>query len=426
MASVQQSQSVTEPFGSGRSVAAVRLVQLDFLRGVAILLVLGRHPSFEPANAGRLRGFASLWSNFGWTGVDLFFVLSGFLVGGLLLGEIRERGRADVSRFIFRRAFKIWPAYYLLVLASIVHKAMEYDWRTSLALYWPNLFHVQNYFGGDLLSHTWSLAVEEHFYLALPLLLVLLGSFGERASRINLLPIIAFFVMAFCLVLRVVVNWDRPFTSYTHTYPTHLRIDGMAFGVVLAYLYHFHEGFLKRIGEYRWLLIGMGIALVSPIAWFGLEERFTWTIGYTMLYLGYGLILLAFVYTPVDAKGGALSRFFSTPLARATAKIGLFSYSIYVWHLSFGHHAAQAFMGHLGSRAPTGSWGWIISTAVYVISAIGAGFVLAKLVEFPALALRDRLFPSLGRAVVAPQKEAAPAGGAVRGLHNTSAPNVVY
>ena len=200
----------------------------------------------------------------------------------------------------------------------------------------------------------------------------------------------------------------------------------MAFGVALAYLYHFQEGFLRRIGERRGLLISTGIALVSPIAWFGLERRFTWTIGYTMRYLGYGLMLLAFVYTPVDARGGVLSRFFGTPIAKSTAKVGLFSYSIYLWHLSFGHHAAEWFMAHLGSRAPSGSWGWLISTAVYVISAIGAGFILGRLIEFPALALRDRLLPALGRAVVVPQEEVASAGPAVNGLRDAPNAGALY
>jgi peptidoglycan/LPS O-acetylase OafA/YrhL len=221
MTAVQQSRAATKPIGPPLSAPPTRLVQLDFLRGAAILLVFGRHPSFWPDNAGRMRGIADFWYNFGWTGVDLFFVLSGFLVGGLLLGEVRERGNANVSRFIFRRAFKIWPSYYALVLISIVLKAVEYGWRTSFTLYWPNLLHVQNDFGGGLLTHTWSLAVEEHFYLALPLLIFFLGSFGERGRKINLLPLIAISVMVSCLALRCIVNWNRPFDTYTHMFPTH-------------------------------------------------------------------------------------------------------------------------------------------------------------------------------------------------------------
>ena len=89
-----------------------RLPQLDLLRGVAILLVLGHHGAVLPDKAGMLRPVAMLWHRLGWTGVDLFFVLSGYLIGGLLLAEIRASGRLAVGRFLARRAFKIWPGFF--------------------------------------------------------------------------------------------------------------------------------------------------------------------------------------------------------------------------------------------------------------------------------------------------------------------------
>src|SRR5690348_13300609 len=93
-----------------------RMVQLDFLRGVAILLVLGRHSVISQRDAGFLRPLATAWHRIGWTGVDLFFVLSGFLVGGLLFKELRKSSHLDVRRFLIRRAFKIWPSYYAFLV----------------------------------------------------------------------------------------------------------------------------------------------------------------------------------------------------------------------------------------------------------------------------------------------------------------------
>lgn len=138
------------PVGSGREI------ELDFLRGLAILLVLDYHAPVRWMTAPfHWLGFP----NFGWVGVDLFFVLSGFLVGGLLIKEWRTQGRVDSRRFLLRRSFKIWPQYYVFLAVMLVtgHR----NWHELRG----NLLNLQNYLGG--VPHTWSLAVEEHAYLLL-------------------------------------------------------------------------------------------------------------------------------------------------------------------------------------------------------------------------------------------------------------------
>src|SRR5690348_5392426 len=90
-----------------------RSLQLDCLRGVAILLVIFTHQVMPYQGAGVLRGVAGLLHRFGWTGVDLFFVLSGFLISGLLFRELQRDGRLRVGRFLIRRGMKIWPAYFV-------------------------------------------------------------------------------------------------------------------------------------------------------------------------------------------------------------------------------------------------------------------------------------------------------------------------
>jgi peptidoglycan/LPS O-acetylase OafA/YrhL len=101
--------------------SGARLIQLDVLRGVAILMVLACHFSTRTKlpGAGALQIVHTTFMRLDAPGVDLFFVLSGFLVGGLLFGEIRARGSLDVKRFLIRRAFKIWPLYYLYVFAMM-------------------------------------------------------------------------------------------------------------------------------------------------------------------------------------------------------------------------------------------------------------------------------------------------------------------
>src|SRR5262245_57275931 len=174
-----------------------RLVGLDVLRAVAVLLVLGHHPPTGRPSSDEPSALF-LWWHVGWIGVDLFFVLSGFLIGGLLFEEAKKTGDICLRRFWVRRAFKILPPYF--VFLAVVALLWLFDGQPSVFDCWPNLLHAQNYLGTADFSvwHTWSLAVEEHFYLLLPLVLLFLGS-----ARRHWLPILFVFVAIECLVLRL-------------------------------------------------------------------------------------------------------------------------------------------------------------------------------------------------------------------------------
>ena len=130
---------------------------LDGIRGLAILVVLA-------FNAHRS------WLEGGYLGVSIFFVLSGFLVAGLIFREVQDRGRMDIKRFLIRRGLKIYPGFYCLIGVTVgiaVVNGWNLPWKRILS----EVFFVQNYHQG-LYNQTWSLGVEEHFYLLLPLLLL--------------------------------------------------------------------------------------------------------------------------------------------------------------------------------------------------------------------------------------------------------------
>jgi peptidoglycan/LPS O-acetylase OafA/YrhL len=383
------------------------MLQLDILRGIAILLVLQFHMVIFPGQAGRLWRVAGPLKQIGWSGVDLFFVLSGFLIGGLLFQELRVRGEVDVRRFIIRRGFKIWPSYllYIAVVFVLVWFLEEGALLGAGKKLWPNFLHVQNYFEGPR-GHTWSLAVEEHFYLALPLLLLLL-TFRQRGrlTAVPALPWVALGVFAGCLALRLAIpvhgSTQEEFQKgarWTHYYPTHLRIDGLFFGVLLAYFYHFHPSPLQRLARWRVALLVVCVVLVAPLAFFPLQET-PWvsTIGYTMAYLGYGCLLLVVVHTPLGE--GWLGRLLASWPSRVVAFIGVYSYPIYLWHID----AAQVPLQHLFATSATEQWPaelrWLLATFACAALATVAGVVMGTLVERPALALRDRLFPSRSEAL---------------------------
>jgi peptidoglycan/LPS O-acetylase OafA/YrhL len=376
------------------------MIQLDVLRGVAIIMVLLRHTVVPWSKAGVLQyPMLFLWK-IGWTGVDLFFVLSGFLIGGLLFKEILKTDRLDVKRFFIRRGLKIWPPYFvLLALLFIELRFSGNSIRDSLVTLMPNLVHLQNYFDAltyhgqswSLRGHTWSLAVEEHFYLALPIFLILLTRGWRNVKALSAIPIAAIVIIVACTATRCITNWHGPFVLGTYQYPTHLRIDGLFFGVLLAYLYHMKPAMLGRIGHHKWPLLLVGLALVLPMGFFEIgEHRWVWTIGFTSLYVGYGCILLACVYTaPGDGPLGKI--IFSLP-ARGLAWIGLFSYSIYLWQADLGSIPVRRWiMPHL-PKHPTSVY-WAMSTSIYLAVTIITGIVMSKLIEMPVLALRDRFFP---------------------------------
>jgi peptidoglycan/LPS O-acetylase OafA/YrhL len=172
----------------------MRVKNLDALRAVAVLLVLGQH--FE---------IQKQWSKIGWFGVELFFVLSGYLVAGLLFSEYKSYGKIRIGNFYARRGLKIYPAFYFMLFCTVLWQIfMIHDLpMKNLA---AEVFFFQNYVYG-LLWHTWSLAVEEHFYIMLPLvLLIMIRNIDlKQSDPFTFLPKLFLMVASITLIGRILV-----------------------------------------------------------------------------------------------------------------------------------------------------------------------------------------------------------------------------
>ncbi len=336
-----------------------REIELDFIRGLAILMVLDFHaPVHLFSYPFHLLGFP----DFGWAGVNVFFVLSGFLVGGLLMKELRVKGKIDSRRFLIRRGFKIWPQYYAFLGLMLLTR------HRALHQLWGNLLNIQNYVGG--IPHTWSLAVEEHAYL---LLIAFLALAGRRQLRVRTLGVALCGTAALVVLGRLLLSEH----GYQVVTPTHTRIEGILYGVLLAMLYHYRQASFRRLQS---LTAVWWVLLVVAVVYFRLQTMAPWSVslGWDAADL-FGIALLMLLYRPVPHQRSAGYRF--------VAWIGVYSYGIYLWHVAVIAPAVA-----LGTHLP----GWL-SPAWLALAPLVAGVALGafftQVIELPSLKWRDRMYP---------------------------------
>ncbi|HVG27355.1 MAG TPA: acyltransferase [Acidobacteriaceae bacterium] len=338
-----------------------RELELDFIRGIAILLVIDFHSPGSPIRPFFLAlGFQD---HIGWVGVDIFFVLSGFLVGGLLMKEWKVRRGIDSTRFLIRRGFKIWPQYYLF-LAVLLLTGQE-----TVHFLWGNLLNIQNYVGG--VAHTWSLAVEEHAYLLLTLCMAIAAR--RRATVRGLF----LFLLTVCL-LEIPFRYFLVMTGHLVFLPTHARIDSIGYGVLLAMLFHFAPERFSRLRSKTWLWLLCLLISVVALRQYNAPAFFLATSHDAATLLGISVLLLLYRPLPPGRTHNLLYR--------AVAWIGLYSYGIYLWHVSLVGPTEKLMARQ--SFIPA-SLTWIVIR----LAEIAVGVLTTGLCEIPALHLRDRLFP---------------------------------
>jgi len=391
-------------------VARVR--QLDVLRGVAVILVLGRHMQLPPAEAAPLiRAAAAIWHQVGWIAIDLFFVLSGFLISGLLFTEYQKHHALRIGRFLLRRGFKIYPAFYVMLAATVAVTAYHSQLPSGFLLrVLTEAVYLQNYLP-PVWGPTWSLAVEEHFYLLLAVAFFVMVRRGSRDDPFRRLVYVVGAVAVLALSLRIYTVATYPYSDRRNFFPTHLRLDAIAWGVLLGYWYHFRRAQLLSFLERHRALIAVvsAVLIAPPFIWKLGESRFLATAGLTFLDWGFAGILLLSLTQPLRVSPG-LHRLLGASLGRGLAALGFDSYSIYLWHMPVMSWLMESLRRHGVFAFGPATLAWALDLAVYVGVSIALGIVMARAVEGPSLKLRDRLLPSRSgslAATVSPPPEAA-------------------
>jgi peptidoglycan/LPS O-acetylase OafA/YrhL len=373
-----------------RVLAVVTIVQIHVSGALLEWHLLPRGPFYERST--------SLWF-----AMDLFFLLSGFLIGTMLLrddGAIDPRG---VGRFYLRRSFRIVPPYFAVLTALALLGPASHAQRAGL---WREYLYLTNYVaapGPPVMSWAWSLCVEEHFYLAVPLLVAALGRLRAAGSRTLALVVLwlsgVLVRAADVALLHPRAGFDELFCE---VYPrSHLRYDILVAGVLAAHLQRQHGAAIAaRLAHRRWRLAAWALGLVclrllltpprgtSLRLWAAL-----WWGGLTSVF--YLPVVLVLINRP-----GAIGR----QLGRRGFLYGAtFGYGVYLVHVPVIDRLVKPVLVRLAiawwhsTRTLAPVWLlWPLGVALTMVLSTALSYALHLLVEKPFLALRDRVTAAPG------------------------------
>ncbi|NJM15179.1 MAG: acyltransferase [Bacteroidales bacterium] len=239
------------------------------------------------------------------------------------------------------------------------------------------VFYLQSYLD-HVFDHTWSLAIEEHFYIGLALV-AFLFLLAKPKTMSRFVPLIITALLLLSFILRVLKSLPHKNEEFFPFFATHLRLDGILTGALIAYLYYF-TNHLQKIMQYRYWLFAAAALLVSPVFVYSGGSYIMNTYGITSMNLGFGI----FVVLALD-KGflaGLPNVRFIKPLYYAIGLVGVHSYSVYLWHL------------FVKEQVLTLQLNYRMGLTVYVMLAIVVGVLLSIIIEKPFLMLRDKYFKS--------------------------------
>jgi len=362
-----------------------RIPSLDGLRGIAILLVIPHNSDLYPGVKNWAFPFAVL-THAGWTGVQLFFVLSGFLITGAL---VDSRGSDNYYRAFFaRRVLRIFPLYFLVLVVfllilprmvrldpAIMATYSQQKWLWVFLSNWTQPFHgAVTWF-----PHFWSLAVEEQFYLIWPFVIAIM----PPRYMLGLTAAVTLVAIATRLTLHAMGYGAEVIYMFTTT-----RMDALAIGAATALLAR-RAGILDTLRQHqdRGIVLVLVLALASAAIShaFGTDNLGTISIGYTLIALSAALLLLT-----LRAGVGTntwLERVFSNPLLRSC---GRYSYAMYVFHMLLIQLLGSYLSGLL---LPAGSFRPMLYSLTIILLSYGLGWLSYRLYERHFLSLKRYFVP---------------------------------
>ena len=353
------------PAGSIRKLPGY-IPSLDGLRAVSVILVIVGHAALYGPATDHWRLFSSFFLN-AEIGVECFFVISGFLITMLLLREHERTAKISLKMFYLRRGLRILPPFYALILVVLLLKYLgglaiptQRIWTAATFTY-NTVKHPA--WGSWWLGHTWSLSVEEQFYLCWPFVLVYLGE--TRARKAALVLTLSAPVFRVCLVLR------HPEFANQISGLLPSRMDALMLGA-LAALCSAAPVFQRWLGKLTAPLIAIPLAfvvVVSPLLSYYFGNLYLFSVGFTAECTCLLIVLLFVIYNPSSGLGRLLN-------TRLMVYIGVISYDLYLWQQLFITPKNTTFTGLPG---------------INVLLLCIAAFLSHKCIEVPTRSLSRRL-----------------------------------
>jgi peptidoglycan/LPS O-acetylase OafA/YrhL len=341
--------------------------------------------------AGTLPPSAALAARFGWMGVDLFFVLSGYLISRQLLTPYLNSETLQLWPFYRKRFYRVLPAY--LVVLTLYFAFPSWREQPGISPLWQFLTFTENLFVdygvNQAFSHAWSLCVEEHFYLVLPILVVWMmrkPSLSKTVAVITTFVLFGIGIRSFVLfhplrpLARSGLDFGLVYIERIY-YPTYSRLDGLIAGVSLAAMQLFRPAWWSALHRRSHTLLCVGATFIALAIWLFRDRWETVTgasavgtvIGFPILSLG-----LALMVASALSSNGLLARF-NVPGAKTIAAL---SYSLYLTHKEIINLDARYFPTLHDAAGPL----WF---AVLAATCLAAATILYLCVERPFMILRE-------------------------------------
>jgi len=370
-----------------QETSATRVGGLDTLRAAAIGLVLMTH----------YNGFVSHRDTFGvigsigWAGVDLFFVLSGYLIGNQIAAPIANGQPWSLKTFFARRLIRTLPNYCVVLIAYLL--LPEALAGSHTAPLWRFLTFTQN-FGlayGETFTHSWSLCVEEQFYLILPVAALALVKLSRSARTVWWALGTA---VAIGIVLRGVASLKYGYDSFSAEvyYSSFARFDELLFGVAVAVLKNFHADLYARI-----LRRGNALLVMGVLGAIGVFSGFANDFPNPFIATAFGFSLLAASFALLTLAALSPRSLLHRLRLPGAAPLARWSYAIYLVHKPlFMLVSPQLAQRHIDTNSP-------LVVALVLCAGVAGGWLLYRAVELPFMRLRGRWFP--------PDRLSGPASG---------------